>query len=221
MARVKSAQTSLTGAALVRLLEALTEPTAGVRPARASFADGLVQWVGWADAIALSAALERPPVAGGMDGAEASEFDARVECERVRASVAQSVAREVASTDEDMGYSLFRRRYAYQQQAMEDAIGALRERIRAAVASRSPALARLAAVDAVMAQSLSGHERRLLANIPGLMERHYRRLQREHEGRGEWVDLFREDMQAVLMAELDLRLQPVEGLTEALTPETV
>lgn len=58
-----TSSTSLTGAALVRLLDALTDPRMRVREARASFADGLVQWVGWADAIALSAALERPPIA--------------------------------------------------------------------------------------------------------------------------------------------------------------
>jgi hypothetical protein len=31
-----------------------------------------------------------------------------------------------------------------------------------------------------------------------------------------WLDLFREDMRAVLLAELDVRFQPVEGLLAAL-----
>lgn len=207
-----TSSTSLTGAALVRLLDALTDPRMRVREARASFADGLVQWVGWADAIALSAALERPPIANPDDAA----FDARAECGRVRTALTKALAREAAATYADMGYTLFRRRYATQQQSMEDSIGALRERVRAAAAARSPELARLSAVDAVMAQVLGMQERRLLGTVPGLLERHYRRLQSEHEGSEDWVALFRHDMQAVMLAELDLRLQPVEGLIEAM-----
>jgi hypothetical protein len=33
---------------------------------------------------------------------------------------------------------------------------------------------------------------------------------------GTWLDAFRKDMQSVLLAELDVRLQPVEGLLAAL-----
>ncbi len=33
---------------------------------------------------------------------------------------------------------------------------------------------------------------------------------------GAWLDVFRKDMQSVLLAELDLRFQPVEGLLAAL-----
>jgi hypothetical protein len=33
---------------------------------------------------------------------------------------------------------------------------------------------------------------------------------------GAWLDAFRKDMQSVLLAELDVRLQPVEGLLAAL-----
>ena len=66
-----------------------------------------------------------------------------------------------------------------------------------------------------MAQVLSVQERRLLATVPSLLERHYKRLRDEHEG-DDWAELFRQDMRAVLLAELDLRMQPVEGLMEAL-----
>ncbi|KAE8755722.1 DUF3348 family protein, partial [Paraburkholderia madseniana] len=33
---------------------------------------------------------------------------------------------------------------------------------------------------------------------------------------GTWLNTFRKDMQSVLLAELDVRLQPVEGLLAAL-----
>jgi hypothetical protein len=33
---------------------------------------------------------------------------------------------------------------------------------------------------------------------------------------GAWLDAFRKDMRSVLLAELDIRFQPVEGLLSAL-----
>jgi Protein of unknown function (DUF3348) len=35
---------------------------------------------------------------------------------------------------------------------------------------------------------------------------------------GTWLEIFGKDMRAVLLAELDLRFQPLEGLLEALRP---
>ena len=216
MAQQKSVQTSLTGSALVRLLEALSDSRVRVRDARTGFTDGLVQWVGWADAIALSAALERPSSAAVVS--EAS-LDERAECNRIRTSLTQSAARAMAPTghsamEASVGFGSLRKRYVTQQQAMEVAIGTLRERVRAELGARSPELARLAALDAVMAQVLNVQERRLLATVPGLLEKHYRRLR--DEGSGNWVTLLMQDMHTVLLAELDLRLQPVEGLVDAL-----
>lgn len=216
MAQQKSVQTSLTGSALVRLLEALSDTRVRVRDARTGFTDGLVQWVGWADAIALSAVLERPPGAAGVSEAG---LDERAECNRIRASLTQAAARAMTPTghsamEASVGFGSLRKRYVTQQHAMEVAIGALRERVRAELAARSPELARLAALDAVMAQVLNVQERRLLATVPGLLEKYYRRLR--DEGSGNWVTLLMQDMHTVLLAELDLRLQPVEGLIDAL-----
>ena len=36
------------------------------------------------------------------------------------------------------------------------------------------------------------------------------------QGRNEWLETFRKDMRSVLLAELDVRLQPVEGLLATL-----
>ena len=218
MAQQKSVQTSLTGAALVRLLEALSDSRARVRDARTGFTDGLVQWVGWADAIALSTALERPL---GAPAANEASLGEREECNRLRASLTQGAARAMAPTghsamEASVGFGSLRKRYVTQQQTMEVAIGTLRERVRAELGGRSPELARLAALDVVMAQVLNVQERRLLATVPGLLEKHYRRLRDEYEENGNWVSLLMQDMHTVLLAELDLRLQPVEGLIDAL-----
>jgi hypothetical protein len=114
---------------------------------------------------------------------------------------------------------------------METGIGNLRGRLREMLGARSPGMARLAAVDAVMERALSPRERSLLAAVPVLLAGHFERLSQAEQQTpadtqasgdaatvtpGAWLDVFRKDMQNVLLAELDVRLQPVEGLLAAL-----
>ncbi len=219
-------RTGLTGSALVRLLSGLADPQGRAREPRASFADGLSQWIGWTDAIALSAALERPitvaaPACGDLQGRWNEE---QAECTRVRTLLAQSIGREARAVgrsplDSGLGFSPYRQCYLARQQAMDVAVGALRERVRAALAATTPERARLAAVDAAMAQALAVQERRLLAAIPAQLEKHFQRLRAAQPDADGWTEGFRHDLEAVLLAELELRLQPVEGLVEALRPQ--
>jgi hypothetical protein len=233
MAQV-STRTAFTGSALTRLLARLAD--IDVPESRRAFADRLSHWLGWTDAISLSGVLNGSPavVPAGLSAARGtSEQD---ECARLRGVLAKAIADDsalLAAEKEQPGnpgkpadFSPYRRRYVARQQTMEMAIGSLRERLRASLAARSPAMAQLAAVDAVMEQALSAQEYRLLATVPGLLEKHFRRLRQaqqalpdEPEGGAPqvaWQDVFRKDMQAVLLAELDIRLEPVEGLLEAL-----
>ena len=105
------------------------------------------------------------------------------------------------------------------QQAMEERIEPLRQRLRAQLAGTSPDGARLAAVDAVMEQVLAQREQLLLHGISTQrLERRFESLKPQGEdiAAGPWLETFRQDMHAVLLAELDTRLQPVEGLLAAL-----
>ena len=98
-------------------------------------------------------------------------------------------------------------------------------------------MARLASVDVVMAQVLEAREHSLLSAVPGILEKHFERLRKAShapdvpdlpDGEPEtdkdnsaqpdeaWLAVFRKDAQDVLLAELDFRFQPVEGLLEAL-----
>jgi len=226
-------RTPLTGSTLVRLLAGLIDPQPRVRDSRMSFADALNQWTGWTESLALSQALERP-LPAGLPAPSADRHAAEAaECQRVRTLMAQAIAREVAEAgrgplDAGMGFTPFRQCHQARQQAMEVAIGPLRERVRAALAERQGEAARLAALDAVMAEVLAAQERRLLATVPALLARHFERLcgsggadaaagdgatALDEDARRE---LFRLDQQAVLVAELELRLQPVLGLLAAL-----
>ena len=170
------------------------------------------------------------------------------ECARVRTSLANAIAGDsalaaaqaaracacaaAAATDAAVDYAVFRQRYLSMQQAMETDIGNLRGRLREMLAARTPAMTRLAVVDAVMERALSARERSLLAAVPALLGGHFERLRQAEQadaGRrrkprgtprrltpGAWLDVFRKDMQSVLLAELDVRFQPVEGLLAAL-----
>jgi len=238
-----SRRAGFTGSALTRLLARLTD--IDVPESRQAFADRLSQWFGWTDAISLSSALN-----GGLQtapsGARGPASTEEGECARVRSALMNAIAEDSAITadkrrghaqapaaepdapvDTKVDFSPYRRHYLARQQAMEAGIGPLRGRLRAKLAARSPAMARLAAVDAVMEQVLGAHEHRLLATVPGLLEKHFERLRQADQERsadeperrappGGWQDTFRKDMQGVLLAELDIRLQPVEGLLEAL-----
>jgi hypothetical protein len=78
-------------------------------------------------------------------------------------------------------------------------------------------MAKLAMVDTVMERVVGVREQSLLASVPALLETHFERLrQAPEQAPGAWLAQFRKDMQAVLLAELDIRFEPVEGLLAAL-----
>jgi hypothetical protein len=115
---------------------------------------------------------------------------------------------------------------------METRIGSLRGRLRSMVAAQTSEMTRLAVVDAIMERSLGARERSLFGAVPGLLSGHFDRLRQAAQDEqdaeatvdspsaaarpGAWLDVFRKDMQSVLLAELDIRFQPVEGLLAAL-----
>ncbi|KRC86064.1 hypothetical protein D3C87_437100 [compost metagenome] len=274
-------RTGLSGPTLIRLLTRLTD--AEVQQSRQSLSDHLSQWLGWTDAIALSAALNTsPPVIA--PGARLFSSAEERECARVRTTLADAIASDTAATaarrtvpgqapvkklaalaEADADYSGFRQRYLSLQHTMETSIGNLRSRLRGMVAAKNGEMTRLAVVDAIMDRALLPKERALLGAIPKLLQGHFNRLRQAEESAlaeaqaeadaeaeaeaastatrttepdggpqarangpaqvppaavaatpGAWLDTFRNDMRSVLLAELDVRLQPVEGLLAAL-----
>ncbi|MBY4948111.1 DUF3348 domain-containing protein [Cupriavidus respiraculi] len=129
-------------------------------------------------------------------------------------------------------FAPYRRRYATVQQTMESTIESLRGRLRATLAARGADRTKLAMVDAVMERVLGPREQSLLAAVPTLLEARFDHLRQSAEtppaeadaaaastapsAPGAWVGVFRNEMQSVLLAELDIRFQPVEGLLAAL-----
>ncbi len=209
------------GSELTRLLAQLAHP-AEAPPAdrRPAFAERLGLWLGWTGAIALSAALDAGPDARAL-GLKPVVDRAEADFERVQAAleagIAAGLADRMASPTE---FGPYRRHCVAQQQAMSEAVAALRQRLREALAQRSPHDERLAAIDAVMDQALAGRERSLLGLVPQRLQSHFERLQRTHGTTGAaaeaWAKAFGADMDRVLRAELAHRLLPARGLLDTL-----
>jgi hypothetical protein len=238
-----SRRTPLTGSAFIRALAALNDvpaPAAGD-----AFAQRLSQWFDWTHAFSLTAALSDAagrPELEGLAGRAAASADER-EFSRVRAALVKRIedapagadpvrrpARLMAGTpapaDVPIDFATWRQRYTACQLAMETQIVPLRRRLRSTLADRSSSLARLAELDTVMEQVVGAQERALLATVAGRLEARFEQLRATQDTAsvdsadaptqpGPWLERFRQEMRDLLLAELDLRLQPVEGLLQA------
>ena len=141
--------------------------------------------------------------------------------------VGRPLANAVAATDTPVDFATLRQRYTQCQLAMETQIVPLRRRLRSTLADRSAALAKLAELDTVMEQVVGAQERALLATVAGRLEPRFDQWRGTQDDAssdaavsqvlrpGRWLERFHQEMRSLLLAELDLRLQPCEGLLEA------
>lgn len=221
-------RTPVRGPTFIRLLARLTD--VDVPPPSASLSDRLSDWIDWTRAVALSRVLDGAAPAAGpggpaFDGAEEAAYAA------TRAALSATIAGclELPTTgtpEAEAEYAPFRQHYLATQRAMLTATGRLRGRLRDMLAGRSAPQARLADLDALMEVVLSPREQTLLAAVPDLLGAHFERLRLAAQPACDdallrsdaWLDVFRRDMQGVLLAELDVRFLPLEGLLAALRP---
>jgi hypothetical protein len=142
--------------------------------------------------------------------------------------------------DDPTDFAPCRRQLTAHQRTMTERIAALRADVRLALTNQSATLGQLAAVDAVMDDALAAREKHVLSLVPALLERRFDQLRRANPAAAEpaaasaaasadpgptaapvpappaWRIACGREMQDVLLAELDLRLQPVHGMIEAL-----
>lgn len=135
-------------------------------------------------------------------------------------------------------FAPWHRYYQAHQRDLDSNIGLLRTNVRAALSNHSPALRQIAELDAAFVKVLSDRERSLLSMVPALLEKRFGQLRQAHLAAraamsdpsaaddpspwmqpGGWLAAYCRDQQRVLLAELDLRLQPVIGLIEAFSNE--
>jgi hypothetical protein len=140
-----------------------------------------------------------------------------------------------APADLGSAFEPYRRYYLAQQRDMDLSVPPLRARVRDALAAAPGALQQLAALDGAFENILSEREARLLATLPQLLKKRFAHLRAQHQQTlvdtqqadrpeqwmqaGAWLARFCHELQTVLLAELDLRLQPAVGLLEALHNE--
>lgn len=222
---------------------------AEVADAKYSFAERLGQWLDFTDAMELFSALNEPGAALPAAGRAPAATGLRGELAQLRATLAESITTDgvltpgkarvklptpapQATVEAAADFSPYHRYYQAHQRDMSAAIGPLRARARAALARRSAADKRLAALDAAMDEALAVRERNLLATLPLLLAKRFAHLYKAHQAAlgelpddpaqwldaGGWLAGFCRDMQAVLLAELEVRLLPAAGLIEALEP---
>lgn len=133
-------------------------------------------------------------------------------------------------------YAPYRRFYEAHQRDMELSIRPLRLNVREAVAKASPRLKKLAELDAMFEKILRDRESKLLSKVPVLLRKRFEQLFKEHQQKlvdtqqadnpagwthaGGWLARFCNDLQMLLLAEMELRLQPTMGLIEAFKQDT-
>lgn len=175
-------------------------------------AQRLGDWLDWREAIGLFDLLqqaEAPPPAGPATARPPSAPALGTALQALRAELVAGLADDPILHDPASGLAAARSQHAAWQQRFELRLAPRREGLREALRARSPALARLAALDALMQRALAAKERQLLAAVPGLLDADAPVADADPAPAGP-------RLAASLQAELGLRLRPLEGLLAAL-----
>lgn len=135
-----------------------------------------------------------------------------------------------AESQGKISYEPYLRFYTTHQREIAFKVKRLRTNARQALAELSPRLAQLSALDTALEKTLAVHSRKLFLKVPVLLEKRFNTLRQQHQQAlgaqdddphlwlrpGGWLETFYGEMQGLLLAELEERLQPVLGLIEAL-----
>lgn len=218
-------RTNFSSSRLVRLLGDAHAAAPGAP--RQDVAERLSQWVGAFDAVTLHSAhqsmqalpRDRAATAPGDVAGALDEALQRVRVALVRAITATELA-EAAAQAEPV-FSPYRQHCLEVQRQMDLKIAPLRSQVRQAVSRASPRLKQLAVLDAVFEGMLAAREQKLLGTVPRHLEQRFKALRKaqDPDAGSAWAQGFAQEVRQVLLAELELRLQPVVGLLEALRHE--
>lgn len=200
---------------------------------RQDVAERLGQWLTVVEAIQLHAALgkvgetraaePRPhanPALAALHAGLAQELQ-RVRGVLTRSITARDRSHQPDPNDLDTEFAFFHQHLNEQQHRMELSVDALRGHVRQRLAQATPELARLAALDEVMDSLFGGREQRLLTSLLSHLRSRFSVLRQAARSSDQpddlrWLQTFAAEFEQALLAELDLRLQPVVGLLEAL-----
>ena len=221
------------GPPLIHALQRLDPPSAASESPALPAALG--SWVDWNRAVALARALDgslpdRPEQTADTDADRLAE-----ECARARNAHAENIHALVAALLQPMAPAEFERRHAALQRAQLTSTGRLRGRLRDALARTGEQGARLAEIDAVMEQVLAPREYRLLNRLPPHLaaclptaisadspavdaDAASPAVMPDPLPEPSWPPALRDTVRDLLLAELDLRFHPIDGLSAAVHP---
>lgn len=138
--------------------------------------------------------------------------------------------------DDDASFEPFQRFYLAHQREIDLRVQYIQSYMRDSVSGLSPTLAKLAALDTAIGDTLAAHTHKAFAVVPKLLAKRFEHLLEEHQQGSlpledasfeaiklpdqqakpaPWLKTLRSDMQGLLLAELEVRLLPVLGLVEA------
>lgn len=197
------------------------------KASRQDWAAELSLWLGPFDAMTLHAAHQAMKAAASEKlppSRKASSGNLEAEFRRVRSVLVSGMRAQGEAADTD--FASYRQRYLAQQRRMELAVETLRDHVRQVLSQTSVRLRQLAALDAALEKTLGVREKVLLSKLPALLGRRFEHLKKT-VGDGldgaqpqRWLDVFGQDVEDLLLAELNFRLEPVAGLVEAFSNET-
>lgn len=210
-----------TGFNSARLVRLLADPAGSDAPeSKHALGERLGQWLDFKDAMSLFSALNADAAVVPQASAAASQGEItalRSALQRLRATLAGAISGTLSALPASADFAPYQRGHLAHQRDMTAKIGPLRARVRKVMSNHSTAMKRLAVLDAVFEQTLAARERDLLATLPDKLMRRFEALRNEAPAGDEtWQTAFRQEMEHILLAELDLRLQPVTGLIAAL-----
>ena len=246
-------QIGLHGTRLVRFLSDLA--VSDVTFSHGNFTEQLGRLIDFGDSMKLSALYDKLRTIPA-EPTPISIDRLKDEVLRVRMSLVQSVVESFIPSsgsariklptlnarvpvDQLARFDPYHRFYSSHQRQFESKIQSLQLKARDALTGASAELAQLAALDAAVRDTLSGHTRKQLAVVPRLLGKRFdfllqehRQLQAESSPEGSedppeeeilktwtrpdgWLGRFCGEMQGLLLAELEFRLLPVLGLVEA------
>jgi len=183
----------------------------------------LSTWVDWNRAVVLARALDAP--AANREQVSSASDAAGLEDECVQAQTDLRASVDVLLAEllhAPATTALLLKRVAGFQRSLQIACGRLRGRLRDALACASEDQRRLAELDAVMEQVLSPREFRLLEQMPTWATQHCAPASDVpiDPAHPIWPDGLPPhlcaDLRELLLAELELRFHPIQGLRAAL-----
>lgn len=154
--------------------------------------------------------------------------------EQTRARVQFPSLRDNATKEQLSVFEVYQGFYINLQRQIDRDVQHLQSYMRDVAAGYSLRLAQLVEMDTTLAKSLANKSREMFALIPQLLARRFEYLLQNHHQAlfnsdhddiaqwtavDGWLDRFRLDTYELLLAELDVRLQPVIGLLEAINEE--